>query len=218
MNVYPAQKTVKVIWCLVFSDLSRTEILRTYCPGTAVSSLEWRLHSSCARTHTHAQVHTATDDAVTQMSRSSGETQILAQWRSTNNLITVGLQTDVFTLGPFEYVSRSAVHGPQGSALSWRKCRSKAGAVHTVKGVWGSEGVAPHILNLRNTWRWGVSFTVRSSYFRGKSPWGLLNRMLRGPHIRSVRFGEERHLLPLLGFEILLFGCLACRVFTVPTE
>jgi len=41
---------------------------------------------------------------------------------------------------------------------------------HATKTYWGSGGIAPHILNLGNGWRWVFSFTERPLYFRGKIP------------------------------------------------
>jgi len=40
---------------------------------------------------------------------------------------------------------------------------------HALKTYWGSEGIAPYILNLGANWRWAVSFTPRPSYLEGKS-------------------------------------------------
>jgi hypothetical protein len=62
---------------------------------------------------------------------------------------------------------------------------------HTMKTYWGSEGIAPSILNLNTRWRWVVSFTPRPLYLRGKSTRYPLVRRLGGSQSRSGRGGEE---------------------------
>jgi hypothetical protein len=47
-----------------------------------------------------------------------------------------------------------------------------------------------------------VSFTPRPLYSKQKSPWNPLYRMLGGPQSQSGCYGEEKHLLPLLGMEL----------------
>jgi hypothetical protein len=38
------------------------------------------------------------------------------------------------------------------------------------EGVWGSESIDPHFLDLGTRWRWAVSFTPWSLYPRGRAP------------------------------------------------
>jgi hypothetical protein len=64
---------------------------------------------------------------------------------------------------------------------------------HAVKTYRGSGGIAPRILILGIRWSWAVSFTSRSLYLQGKSPWYPLDRRLGGPQNRSGR-GNERNL------------------------
>jgi hypothetical protein len=66
---------------------------------------------------------------------------------------------------------------------------------------WGSEGIAPRILDLGTRWRWAVSFTPRSLYTKGKSPWYPLDRRLGGPQSQSGHIGEEKNSQPLAGLE-----------------
>jgi hypothetical protein len=56
---------------------------------------------------------------------------------------------------------------------------------HAMKAYWGSGGMASRILNLGSGWRWVVSFTHRSLYPQGKSPWYPLDRRLGGPQSQS---------------------------------
>jgi hypothetical protein len=56
-----------------------------------------------------------------------------------------------------------------------------------MKAYWGSESIAPHILNLATRWRWVVSFTPRPLYSQVKDTWYPLDRRLGGPQSRSER-------------------------------
>jgi hypothetical protein len=56
-----------------------------------------------------------------------------------------------------------------------------------MKAYWGSGGIAPRILDLGTRCMWVVSFTPRSLYPQGKSPWYPLDRRLSGPQSRSGR-------------------------------
>jgi hypothetical protein len=49
---------------------------------------------------------------------------------------------------------------------------------YAMKAYWGNEGTAPRILDLSTRWRWVVSFTPRTLYSQGKSPWCTLGRRL----------------------------------------
>jgi len=74
---------------------------------------------------------------------------------------------------------------------------------HAMKTYWGSWGIAPHILDLGIRWRWVVSFTPRSFYSQGKSPWYPLDRRLGGPESCSGCSGEETNSQPPPGIEPL---------------
>jgi hypothetical protein len=65
----------------------------------------------------------------------------------------------------------------------------------------GSGNLAPPILNVGG----GELLTSRPGQFNAWSePRFPLSRGLDGPHSRSGRFGEERNLLPLPEFELLI--------------
>jgi hypothetical protein len=70
-----------------------------------------------------------------------------------------------------------------------------------MKAYWGSEGIAPRILDLGTKWRWVVSFTPRPLYSQEKSPWYPLDKKLDGPQSRSGSSGEEKNYQPLPGLE-----------------
>jgi hypothetical protein len=50
---------------------------------------------------------------------------------------------------------------------------------------WGSGGIAPRILDIGTRWMTVVSFTPRSLYPQGKSPWYPLDRRLGGEEKNS---------------------------------
>ena len=85
------------------------------------------------------------------------------------------------------------------------------------EGVWGSRGMAPFITNLAARWMC-VWSTSRSGRFKArKDPLYSLNIGLGRPRRRFGRFGEEKNILPLPGFEIRIFQpkayssyCLHC--------
>jgi hypothetical protein len=60
------------------------------------------------------------------------------------------------------------------------------------KDVLGSGVIALRIFNFAARWRGVVSFTPRSLYPQGKSPWYPLDRRLGGHQIRSGRSGEKK--------------------------
>jgi hypothetical protein len=65
-------------------------------------------------------------------------------------------------------------------------CKSKVVPVlltehHAIKAQWDSGGIAPCILDVGTRCRWMVSFTPRSLYPHGKSPWYPLDMRLVGP-------------------------------------
>jgi hypothetical protein len=64
---------------------------------------------------------------------------------------------------------------------------------HAMEAYWGSGGVAPRILDPGTTWRRVATFTQRSLYPQGKSPWYPLNMRLGGPQRRSGRGSEEKN-------------------------
>jgi hypothetical protein len=73
-----------------------------------------------------------------------------------------------------------------------------------MKAYWGSEGIAPHILDLGTRWRWVVSFM----------PWPLypqypLDRRLGGLQNHSGHDGEEKNYQPLPGLEPLIIQPVA---------
>jgi hypothetical protein len=70
-----------------------------------------------------------------------------------------------------------------------------------MKAYWGSEGIAPRILNFGTRWSRAVSFTPRPLYTQGNSPLYPLDRRLGGPQSRFGRGGEEKHSQHLLGLE-----------------
>jgi hypothetical protein len=70
-----------------------------------------------------------------------------------------------------------------------------------MKAYWGSEGIAPLILDLGTRWRWVVSFTTRLLYPQGNSPRYPLDRRLGRPQSRSGRGGEQKNSQPLTGLE-----------------
>jgi hypothetical protein len=82
-------------------------------------------------------------------------------------------------------------------------------------GVLRSGGIAQRILDLGSRWRWVVSFTARSPYSQGKSPWYPLVRRLGGPQSRSWRGGKENNSQPLPGLEPPIIQPVAPRY---PTE
>jgi len=73
---------------------------------------------------------------------------------------------------------------------------------HCHEDVWGSESIAPHILNLGTRWRWVVIFMPQPLYPWGKSPWYPLDRKLGGLGA-SLDMVVERKIpsLPLLGIK-----------------
>jgi hypothetical protein len=82
--------------------------------------------------------------------------------------------------------------------------KGKLVQVHALKACSGSRGVAPLILNIGTRWNCVVSVTPRPLHAKGKAP-VQLNKKLGGPQGRSVRFGEEKSLFVLPGFEPLFF-------------
>ena len=72
--------------------------------------------------------------------------------------------------------------------------------VYSMKACRRSRGVAPHILNVGTRWKRVITFTSRPL-----CPRCPLNRRLGGLQTRSERFGGEKNLLSLHGFERRLF-------------
>jgi hypothetical protein len=60
------------------------------------------------------------------------------------------------------------------------------------EGVWGSGCIDPRFLDLGISWRWVVSFTLRSLYPRGKSLRYRLYGRLGGHQSGSGRCGEDK--------------------------
>jgi hypothetical protein len=71
---------------------------------------------------------------------------------------------------------------------------------HAMKAYWGG-GIAPRILDLGTRLRWVVSFTPRSLYIQGKSPWYPLDRRLGGPRRWSGRGDGKRNSQPPPGIK-----------------
>jgi hypothetical protein len=56
-----------------------------------------------------------------------------------------------------------------------------------------------------------VSFTLLSLYPRGMNPRYSLQKRLSGPQGQSGRYGEEKHLMHLLGIEPWAVQCINRR-------
>jgi hypothetical protein len=72
-----------------------------------------------------------------------------------------------------------------------------------------SGGLAPRILNIGTGWRSVISFVILPLYPKGRAPSGLIG---------SGNYGEENHLLSLLGIEHRFGGCPAGIIVTILTE
>jgi hypothetical protein len=94
---------------------------------------------------------------------------------------------------------------PCASFLNWERRH---------KGVLGSGGIAPRILDLGTRWRWMVSFTPRPLYSQGNSSWCPLDRGLGGFQSRSRGGGEEKNFQPLPGLEPPIIQPVAQRYTT----
>jgi hypothetical protein len=70
-----------------------------------------------------------------------------------------------------------------------------------MKAYWGSEGIAPRILDLGTRWAWVVSFTPQLLYPQEKSPRYPLDRRLGGAQSQVERGSEEKSSHPLPGLE-----------------
>ena len=66
----------------------------------------------------------------------------------------------------------------------------------------GGRGIAPLILNLSTRWGWVVNLMPQKVYHREKKTRYVRNRRMSGPQSRSRRFGTEKNLLLILGFEL----------------
>jgi hypothetical protein len=69
------------------------------------------------------------------------------------------------------------------------------------QGIQISGGIAPYILNLGTSWIIVFSFTPRPLCSQEKSRQYQLNKTLGGTQSRSGRFGEDKNINPLPGFE-----------------
>jgi hypothetical protein len=69
------------------------------------------------------------------------------------------------------------------------------------EGILGSRDITPHILNFGTRWRWVVSFTLRTLYPQGYSPYYPLDRRMGG------RSGEEKnsHIIWFGGQDVTLW-------------
>jgi hypothetical protein len=101
--------------------------------------------------------------------------------------------------------------------------KSKLFPVHVMKAYWDGRGIVLLILNLSVKWRWVVNM-LRPFYPRRKLRYTLKMR-LGEVESRSGRFGEEKYLFPLPGFQVRVFqpvafwlyplnhpGCFTCFV------
>jgi hypothetical protein len=70
-----------------------------------------------------------------------------------------------------------------------------------MKTYWGSEGIAPRILDLGSRLSWVASFTHQPLYPQGKSSRYPSDRRLGGHQSRSEHGGEENNSQPLSGIE-----------------
>jgi hypothetical protein len=82
--------------------------------------------------------------------------------------------------------------------LSKRKIKAKLSCAHH-KGIHGSAGTAPLILNLGNMWKCVVSFMLWPLYPQENSPWYPQNRTLGGPQSwsRHLRRREKSLAFPM---------------------
>jgi hypothetical protein len=78
-----------------------------------------------------------------------------------------------------------------------------------MKVYWGSEDIAPNILDLSTRGRLVVSFTPWPLYPQGKSPWYPSYRRLGGPQSQSGHDGEEKNSRSLPGLEPLIIQPIA---------
>jgi hypothetical protein len=76
-------------------------------------------------------------------------------------------------------------NGKQGRVQHVNTKKGNVLPTHVTKAYRGIRGITPLILNLGANWRWVVKFTPR----------------LAGDHNGSQRFGEQKSLFPLQGFE-----------------
>jgi hypothetical protein len=83
-----------------------------------------------------------------------------------------------------------------------------------MKAYWGSGSIAPLVLHLGTKLLSVVSFTPRSLYSQGKSPWYKMDRRLDGLQNRSGCGGEEKNSQPLLGLEPQIIQPVAQRYTT----
>jgi hypothetical protein len=87
-----------------------------------------------------------------------------------------------------------------------------------MKAYWGSEGMAPRVLDLGTRWRCVISFTSRSLYPQGKSSWYPWDRRPAGPQSRPGRCGEERNSQPLPGLDSPIIQPVAQCSATKPSR
>ena len=78
--------------------------------------------------------------------------------------------------------------------------------VHTMKAYGESRSITPLILDFGTRRRWLVNLMPQPHYL-WKEPQYPLNSKLGGPQNWSGSFGEETHILPLLGFKLDVSAC-----------
>jgi hypothetical protein len=100
-----------------------------------------------------------------------------------------------FHTGPYVEPHESSPHLPYYLPNSPRALTEH----QAMKAYWGSENIAPRILDLGIRWRWVVSFTPRPLYPQRKR-WYPLDRRLSGT-LRRLGRGGEKNSEPLPGLE-----------------
>jgi hypothetical protein len=74
--------------------------------------------------------------------------------------------------------------------------------LHSMQACRRSRGIAPLIPDCCTEWRWVVCFVPKLLYLWGDHRWCPLNRRLGGPQSWCEHFGEYKHLLLPLEFEL----------------
>lgn len=78
--------------------------------------------------------------------------------------------------------------------------------------IWGSQGICPLVLSLGTRLRWLVSFVHQHLYIWGKSSLCALNRRLGGLQGWSWHFGEDKHILYLVGIQQFYSLWICCII------